>query len=53
MNDYIWKLYLDAGGREVATFFEDNFYNAITTETADIISNMQAQYCASKEIVNC
>lgn len=52
MNDYIWKLYLDAGGREVATFFEDNFYNAITTETADIISNMQAQYCASKEIVN-
>lgn len=50
-NDYVWKLYLDAGGRKVVEQFE-SFYNEDFSESyADFIYNLHAIYCPSEDLL--
>ena len=52
LNDYVWKLYLNAGGSETVAFFEKNLRGNITLEYIDKIGQFQEYYCASKGTVD-
>lgn len=51
-NDYVWQLYLNAGGREVASKFEDNLTKEFRASYADFIRGLHAVYCPSKDILD-
>ena len=51
-NDYIWKLYLNAGGSETVALFENNLHGNITKEYIERIGQLQDYYCASKGTVD-
>ena len=52
LNDYIWKLYLNAGGSETVAFFEKNLCGNITTEYIERIEQLQEFYCVSKSVID-
>lgn len=51
-NEYQWKLYLNAGGREVAEMFERNLTGDFSEEYAEIISELHKFYCPVKKVTD-
>ena len=49
-NDYIWKTYLKADGKDVVAFFERNLCNSFTEDYARTICELHKTYCPSKSI---
>ena len=52
LNEYVWNLYLDAGGREMVAFFEKNLCGNITPEYIERMKQLQEYFCASKGTVD-
>jgi len=44
LNDYMWDLYLRAGGKEIVEMFRRNLGKALTQEFADSIRNFHHVY---------
>lgn len=49
-NDYIWKTYLKAGGKEIAAFFEKCICDSFTEDSVRTICELHNVYCPSKAI---
>ena len=49
-NEYIWKTYLNATGKEVVNFFEENLTNNFSIEYAGKICEFHRAYCPSKSV---
>lgn len=49
-NDYVWKIYLKAGGNEIADFFRKNLLESFSKKYANKICELHSVYCPSKEI---
>lgn len=52
MNPYIWKLYLEAGGRETVAFFQQQFTHGINEEYTEKIKEFLQAYCACSELID-
>lgn len=52
LNEYVWKLYLDAGGRETTAMFERNLAGEFSEEYIKNVCRFQAGYCPSKHITS-
>lgn len=48
-NEYVWNLYLEAGGREVAEKFENYLTKDFSESYADFIDKLHAVYCPLEE----
>lgn len=48
-NEYIWQLYLNAGGKNVVQTFENNFAN-YTNDYSEFICRLHKEYCPSNTI---
>lgn len=44
-NQYIWKLYLESRGKEVVSFFEDNFTKKLNFNYPERIAEFHKVYC--------
>lgn len=55
-NDYMWQIYLNAGGKSVVENFrcieQDEFLKNETKKYCDFIKKLNEQYCPSQTIVN-
>lgn len=51
-NDYIWKLYLDAGGKDMARMFEGNLCKSFSKDYSTKISLLRRGYCPDRDIAN-
>lgn len=50
-NPYVWKLYLEAGGQEIADMFRRNLGENLTVEYVDQITLLQKSYCVMECII--
>lgn len=50
LNKYIWNTYLNAGGSEIVSFFEDNLKNGLSKKYAEKIAELHSVYNPSKII---
>ena len=46
-NEYMWKTYLNAGGKDVVKMFEDNFTKKMSPSYYDEILNLHKNICAA------
>lgn len=51
-NDYMWKTYLDAGGKDISEKFKINLTGAFSEEYADFIFDLHKNFCPSEFINN-
>ncbi len=52
LNEYIWKLYLTAGGNETVKLFHDSLTDKIDEGYADAVKRMQEAYCINADTIN-
>lgn len=52
-NDYTWQIYLKAGGKQIASFFEQNLGGKLSQNYLEKLANFRSYYCPSpKDIEN-
>ena len=51
-NQYIWQLYLNAGGNKIVKCFEDNLSNEFTAEYVSFIKDLHREYQLSASILD-
>ncbi len=51
-NEYVWKIYLNADGKNIVDLFEKNLSGDLTPSYAKSISALHKSYCASSVIVD-
>lgn len=51
LNNYVWNIYLESGGRNLVDFFEKNFTACLSKDYSSKIKSLHQAYCADKEIV--
>ena len=51
-NQYIWKLYLKAGGKQIVQLFEDNLSKEFSTDYISFIRELHQEYQLSESILN-
>ena len=51
-NQFIWKLYLKAGGKQIVQLFEDNLSKEFSTDYISIIRELHQEYQLSESILN-
>ena len=44
INEYFWKLYLQAGGKEIVDFFKDNLTTQLPKTYADQVKQLHEVY---------
>lgn len=49
-NTYTWNLYLDAGGKDLVDFFEENYSKNLSTAYVEKIAKLHKSFCPSKKI---
>lgn len=52
-NDYIWQLYLNAGGKGVVSMFERNLTIGLSDDYAKFITELRKSYCPLKSVLDC
>lgn len=52
-NDYIWQLYLNAGGKDVVSMFERNLTIGLSDDYAKFITELRKSYCPLKSVLDC
>lgn len=50
-NEYVWQIYLNAGGKEIVSFFEKNLVDEYTKEYANRICEFHKVYCPTMTII--
>lgn len=50
-NDYIWQTYLNAGGKNVVSFFKQNLTDNLSQDYIDTIERFRLSYCPEKVII--
>lgn len=50
-NDYVWNLYLSAGGSKVVDMFKSNFENGLTETYGQKIRQLRSAYCPMKGLL--
>lgn len=50
-NEYVWQLYLHAGGSKVVELFELNLTNGLTKTYGESISKLRSIYCPMKGVL--
>ncbi len=50
LNDFVWKTYLEANGKDVVKCFEDAFTNGPDDKYADKIKELHSAFCPSEDI---
>lgn len=50
-NNYMWQTYLNAGGKNVVAFFEQNLTGNLSQDYIDTIGTFRLSYCPEKAIV--
>lgn len=51
LNDYVWRLYIEANGKNVVQTFRDNIERTFSASYANFIANLQKVYCPSELLV--
>ena len=49
-NEYVWNLYLESGGKDIVSQFENNLTGEHTEEYANFICKLHKEYCPSKNV---
>lgn len=52
LNNYVWNIYLESGGRNLVTFFENNLTFIFTKEYPEKIKTLHKYYCVDNNIIN-
>ena len=50
-NDYVWQIYLNAGGKNVVELFEQNLSENLSLEYIKTIEKFRSSYCPVLTII--